>query len=58
VFIAVLSLIARNRKQLRCLSTNGYRKCGTFTQWDKWNRKKDMMKFAGKWRELEKNHYE
>ena len=34
MFIAALFIIARSWKEPRCPSTrNGYRKCGTFTQW-------------------------
>jgi hypothetical protein len=34
MFIAALFIIARTWKAPRCPSTeNGYRKCGTFTQW-------------------------
>jgi hypothetical protein len=35
MFIAALFIIARSWKEPRCPSTkNGYRKCGTFTQWN------------------------
>jgi hypothetical protein len=34
MFIAALFIIARSWKEPRCPSQrNGYRKCGTFTQW-------------------------
>jgi hypothetical protein len=33
MFIAALLLIARNWNEPRCHSTQGDRKCGTFTQW-------------------------
>jgi hypothetical protein len=34
MFIAALLIIARSWKEPRCPSTkNGYRNCGTFTQW-------------------------
>jgi hypothetical protein len=34
MFIAALFIIARSWKELRCpRQRNGYRKCGTFTQW-------------------------
>ena len=34
MFMAVFFIIARSWKEPRCPSTrNGYRKCGTFTQW-------------------------
>jgi hypothetical protein len=32
---------------------NGYRKCGTFTQWTITQLYNDFMKFTGKWKELE-----
>jgi hypothetical protein len=35
MFIAALFIIARSWKQPRCpQQRNGYRKCGTFTQWN------------------------
>jgi hypothetical protein len=36
MFIAALFVIARSWKQPRCpRKKNGYRKCGSFTQWNK-----------------------
>jgi hypothetical protein len=54
MFIAVLFIIAKagsnpDIPQRR----NGYRKCGTFTQWSTVIKINDFMKFAGKWMELE-----
>jgi hypothetical protein len=34
IFIASFFIIARKQKQSRCPSTDEYRKCGTFTQWN------------------------
>ncbi|KAL6060211.1 hypothetical protein STEG23_004100, partial [Scotinomys teguina] len=32
---------------------NGLRKCGTYTQWSITPQRKAIIKFAGKWKELE-----
>ena len=34
MFIVAIFLIAKSWKQPRCHSTDEYRKCGTFTQWN------------------------
>ena len=55
MFMAVLFIIARSRNnpdvpQLK----NGYRKYGSFTQWNTIQLlKKDFMNFASKWMQLE-----
>jgi hypothetical protein len=57
MFIAVLFIIARNWKQPRCASTEEQiKKCGSFTQYIIIHLlpKKNDMKFAGTWIELEK----
>ena len=47
-----------NLETNRCLASKDWiRKCGTFTQWTITQvLKSDIMKFADKWVELEKNH--
>jgi hypothetical protein len=55
MIIAALFIIARSWKQSRCPSMeNGYRKCGTLTQWNSSAIKNDDFKiFVGKWLKLE-----
>ena len=55
MFIAALFIIARSWKEPRCPSQrNGYRKCGTFTQWSTTQLLKEnkFMKSLGKWMDL------
>ena len=56
--IAALLIIARSWKEHRCPSTEELiqrkRKCGTFTQWSTTQLfKNELMKFLGKWMDLE-----
>ena len=55
MFIAALFIIARSWKKPRDhQQKNGYRKCGTFTQWSTTQLlKNEFMKFLGKWMHLE-----
>jgi hypothetical protein len=63
MFIAALFIIPEARKNPDVpQQRNGYRKCGTFTQWSTTqlyiknknkNKKNAFMKFLGKWMELE-----
>jgi hypothetical protein len=45
MFITALMIIARSWKQPRCPSTEEYRKCGTFTQWNTTQLLKTMTSF-------------
>ena len=56
LFIAVLFIIARGWKELRCPSTFEWiqKKCGAFTQWSTTQLlKNEFMEFLGKWMDLE-----
>jgi hypothetical protein len=55
MFIAALFIIARSWKEPGCpQQRNGYRKCGTFTQWNTTQLlKNEFVKFLGKWMDLE-----
>jgi hypothetical protein len=56
MFTAVLFIIARGWKELRCPSTFEWiqKKCGAFTQWSTTQLlKNEFMKFLGKWMDLE-----
>ena len=59
MFIAALFIIDRTWKQPRCPSTKKWikKKCDTFIQWStaQWYLKNDILKFADKWMDLEKN---
>jgi hypothetical protein len=56
MFIAALFIIARSWKNPDApQQRNGYRKRGTFTQWNTTQlfKKNEFMKFLGKWMDLE-----
>jgi hypothetical protein len=56
IFIADLFIIARNWKQYRCLSTNGWKKEMKYIYTKKYYlviKNNDITKCAGKWMELE-----
>ena len=56
MFIAALFVVARNWKQLRCLSTKEWIQKMEFVYsvgYYSATKNKDIMKFAGKWIELE-----
>ena len=55
MFIAALFIIARSWKEPRCpRQKNGYRKCGTFTQWNTTQLlvNNEFMKFLDKWMDV------
>ena len=61
MFIAALFIIARTWKQPRCPSTDEWiRKMWYLYTMEYYSvvKNDDLMKFAGKWMELEKNHSE